>query len=107
MRGRKPHSMPRERKVLRLRADLSAQVDLLLLNPTTGKAAMGQWNFLVETLLQRWLKDRTQGSAGTPTFDVYKARVALGLLQGGNIGDLGAAIKLLEEALGAPAEVKP
>lgn len=103
MRGRKARTIPRVGFKLRLRQDLLAQLDLILLNPSTQKVTYGKRADLIEGLIQRWITEQVQGAQGATTLDLHKARIALGMLRSGNITDLPAATKLLAEALGESA----
>jgi len=104
MKGRPVRAVPRIRRDLRLREDLVAQIDLLLLDPTSKRIAYGAWSDLVETLMTEWLTKQIQGASGAKPLLPHKAVIALNMLESATVVNwaqvLPEAIKLLRESLG-------
>lgn len=64
--GRKPNSIPTVPWKLYIRADLAAEVELLLLDPMREKVRYGERNRLIESLLEDWLKEQRKVMATPP-----------------------------------------
>ena len=56
-RGRRPHTIPKRLFRGRIPEPLADEVDLLLLNPTTGTVAFGARSALLTRLLRRWVAE--------------------------------------------------
>lgn len=80
--GRKPRAIPRSEKHIRIREDIMATVDLLLLDPMRAKVKYGKRSDLIEDLLRQWI-DEQRADAGerVTTADAGRVQIALGLLQ--------------------------
>lgn len=56
--GRPKHKIPRVRWDVYIRADLAAQVELIITDPMREKAKYGARSNLIEAVLEKWLKDQ-------------------------------------------------
>ena len=63
--GRPKNAIPSITKHVSLPEDLFARVELLLLNPITGKMKYGDFSRLIEQLLREWLDKQIQQQRDT------------------------------------------
>jgi hypothetical protein len=68
---------------LRIREDLAATVDLLLLDPMREKVGYGKWSDLIEALLRRWINEQRSGNLRVTISpeDVKKLQTARSILE--------------------------
>ena len=80
-RGRKQHHESSTAWSFRLPSDLCAKVDLLLLDPISGRVKYGSRTQLIETLLRQWLAAQIKAGPNAGGFEPDANRYA------GNRGD--------------------
>jgi len=54
-RGHPARAVPAEKRLFYLSKPLSSEVDVLLMDPLTGKIRYGAWSQLIEQLLREWV----------------------------------------------------
>lgn len=76
LRGRRRHHEDTTPWSFQLPTELTSKVDLLLLDPMTGKVRYGSRTQLVETLLRNWLSSQIGEGKQAETFHPDPSRYA-------------------------------